>query len=236
MSWPVAAARSHRPAPRGPPVSLPQHPEPTAGFGASQVLPATHPGKGPACCHPCLMGRHVQGTLWPCIFMGRAPASLHLFWEDFSEQGAGQFGCKAPREGAPLCPPTAPLPLPSQRGGTPAPCPGRAAPGVTFGGRPSPGTCHHGSKGRLMGGFYYSQFCRGILPLFIMAFPPGTGGEHRARLEQALFALTSQGVFSEQWYLVLNPFLHFPAAACCILLEEGGRALSWGCQCHSRLL
>lgn len=78
-----------------------------------------------------------------------------------------------------------------------------------------------------MGAFYYSQFCRGILPLFIMAFPPVTGGEkHRARLEQALFALTSQGVFSEQWYLVLNPSLHFPSAGYCILLEEGGRALS----------
>lgn len=117
-----------------------------------------------------------RACVWPCIFMGRAPASLHLFWEDFSKQGAGQDDCKAPREGAPLCSPTAPLPLPSQRGGTPAPCPGRAAPEVTFVGRLSPGACHHGSKGRLMGGFYYSHFCRGILPLFIMAFPPVTGG------------------------------------------------------------
>lgn len=169
-----------------------------------------------------------RACLWPCIFMGRAPASPRSFGEDFSKPGAGQDDCKAPREGAPLCSPTAPLPLPSQPGGTL--CPGRAAPEVTFGGRPSPGACHHGSKGRLMGGFYYSQFCRGILPLFIMAFSPSVtmrwGGKHRARLEQALFALMSQGVFSEQWYLVLNPFLHFPSAGCCILLGEGGRALS----------
>lgn len=32
-----------------------------------------------------------------------------------------------------------------------------------------------------MGGFYYSQFCRGILPLFIMAFPPVTRGETQGK-------------------------------------------------------
>lgn len=38
----------------------------------------------------------------------------------------------------------------------------------------------------------------------------------------------SQGVFSERWYLGLNPFLHFPSAGFCILLEEEGTDLSWG--------
>lgn len=32
-----------------------------------------------------------------------------------------------------------------------------------------------------MGGFYYAQFCRGILPLFIMAFPPVTRGETKGK-------------------------------------------------------
>lgn len=47
----------------------------------------------------------------------------------------------------------------------------------------------------------------------------------------------SRGVFSKQWYLVLNSLLHFPSARYCILLEEGGRALlRGGCQCPNLLL
>lgn len=185
--------------------------------------PCHPPRKEPACCHPCLMGSHVQGMRTAMHIHGQGPCQPALVWGGFfrARSWAGH-GCKAPREGAPLCSPPSPLPAWWDA----SLCPGRAAPEVTFGGRPSP--CHHGSKGRLMGRFYYSQFCRGILPLFIMAFPPVTGGKRRARLEQAVFALTSQGVFSEQWYLVLNPSLHFPSAGYCILLGEGGRALSWG--------
>lgn len=61
------------------------------------------------------------------------------------------------------------------------PAPGQA-PEVTFpASRLRPGACHRGSKRRLMGGFYYAQFCRGILPLFIMAFPPVTRGETKGK-------------------------------------------------------
>lgn len=140
----------------------------------SQPGAPCHPSRAGASPLPSLFnGEACAGHAYGHAYSWAGPlASLRSFGEDFSKPGAGQDDCKAPREGAPLCSPTAPLPPPSQPGGTPAPCPGRAAPEVTFGGRPSPGACHHGSKGRLMGAFYYSQFCRGILPLFIMAFLP----------------------------------------------------------------
>lgn len=184
MSWPIAAARSHRPArrrpaPHPPPMSPPKrtpNPRPRHALEQAGCSPPPTPGK------PCTPARELLPSLGngvsrggTCISAGRVSASVRLFREDFCKPGARQEDCKAPRKVASPCSPRAPLrlPLPSQQAGTRGDLPRRPA--------SDPALVTAAVKGRLMGGFYYSQFCGRILPLFIMAFPPRDEGETQGK-------------------------------------------------------
>jgi len=117
----MAAARSHRPARTWPPPApcpLPQHPKPAASArsGASRVLPATHPGSQPGTPAGGIAippaGVQRGGMLRARVSTGSS-AGVRLLRGDFCKLGARQDDGKAPREGASLCPPPAPAPVPA---------------------------------------------------------------------------------------------------------------------------
>lgn len=184
MSWPIAAA-----VVRVSPCPLLQHPKPMAP--ACLGAPNTHPRERTcfahcqgSYCHPCGMVFNGQACAAHAYSWAGSSLVVDLLWGDLCKRGARQGDCKAPLGWclallAQSSPP-APAPVPMQW--DTSPMPGAAAPEVTFPtARVGPGACHCGSKGRLMGGFYYSQFCRGILPLSIIAFPPVTRGEAQGK-------------------------------------------------------
>lgn len=143
-----------------------------------------------------------------------------MFREEFCKPGARQGTPKPPKMSS--WPPQSPLLLcsPYPRLGELGAQP--RAPELCARGdlpRVQPGTCHRGSKGRLMEGFYYSQVCEGILPLFVMAFPlvttePQTGaGSVCFHISRCAFKAAALGA---------EPFPALFLAAFCILLGERG--------------
>lgn len=128
MSWPIAAARSHRPARRRPAPHPPPHvpsqknPKPTAParFGASRVLPTTHPREALHASEGVIAiprerrftGRHVH-------IRGQGLCQRALVSGGFLQAGSQAGGLQSPAQGclsllAQSSPP-APAPVPAGR-------------------------------------------------------------------------------------------------------------------------
>lgn len=174
------------------------------------------------------------------MLMGRGPASGGL-----ALGGSVQVRSQAGRLQSPpgMVPCSACPELPSGSRSQPnaadtSPVPRAAAPEVTFPTtRLRPGACHWGSEGRFMGGFYYSQFCRGILPLSIMAFPPVPRGEAQGKVGAGSVCSNASRCVFKAMVFGAKPFSALPV--CSILHPFGGGRQSqcpnlqlsqnWGC-------